>query len=129
MIFIWGWLASAAELSGLWMIGGKKKFGFLVSIVGNLIWIVVALLGLPATGLLLVVIPAMFINVRNFIRWKLQEVEVKEDCGSCTHRICYDRHAVMCTIWTDKYHIERVPHKIKCRYYEEREKQNVEEKI
>ncbi len=73
MIFIWGWLASAAELLGLWMVGNKIKFGFLISIIGNIIWVVVALLGLPATGLLLVVVPAIFINVRNFIRWKKQE--------------------------------------------------------
>ncbi len=120
MLFIWSWLASAAELTGLWMIGSKRKFGFLVSIIGNLIWVAVALLRLPATGLLLVVIPAMFINIRNFIRWKSQEVGVKEDCSSCDHRICYDFHTVKCTIWTDKYNIQRVPHNIKCQHYKYR---------
>jgi len=123
LVFIWSWLASAAELSGLWMIGSKKKFGFLVSIIGNLIWVVVALLGLPATGLLLVVIPAMFINVRNFIRWRGGEkrTSVEENCSSCTYRICYDRHTVMCTIWIDKYNIQRVPHNIKCQHYKKKE--------
>ncbi len=78
MVFIWSWLASAAELTGLWMVGNKKKYGFLVSIIGNLIWVAVALLGLPATGLLLVVIPAIVINIRNFFKWKKEEKNKEE---------------------------------------------------
>lgn len=133
MIFIWGWLASAAELLGLWMIGGKKKFGFLVSVIGNLIWIAVALLGLPATGLLLVVIPAMFINVRNFIRWEKQEKKtVEENCITCKHRLSYVyQKTIRCDIWTDKgedgaigelrqYNMRstKIPYKIRCQHYE-----------
>ncbi len=118
MPFIWGWLASAVELSGMWMIGNKKRFGFLVSIIGNAVWIAVVLLGLPATGLLLVVVPALIINIRNFLRWKSQEVGVKEDCSSCDHRVYYDGDTVVCSIWADKYRIQRVPHNIKCKHYE-----------
>ncbi len=121
MVFIWSWLASAAELTGLWMIGNKKKFGFLISIIGNAIWIAVVLLGLPATGLLLVVVPALIINVRNFFKWKLQDDEI-EDCSSCGHRVYYDGDTIKCTIWADKYRIQNVPHDIRCKHYEHRYK-------
>ncbi len=123
MIFIWGWLASAAELLGLWMIGNKIKFGFLISIIGNLIWVAVAVLGLPATGLLLVVIPAMFINIRNFIRWRKQEEKTREEnCITCKHRLSYVYNTIRCDIWTEWYITTnihtRIPYKLRCQHYE-----------
>lgn len=123
MIFIWGWLASAVELLGMWLVGSKMKSGFLLNVMGSLIWIGVVLLELPTTGLLLVVIPALIINIRNFLRWKAQEIEVEGDCSSCDHRAYYDGDTVVCPIWADKYRIQRVPHNIKCKHYETRPQQ------
>ncbi len=69
------WFAGACELVGLTIIGYKNKWGFIINMLGGLAWIAVAVFELPATGLLLVVIPALFINTRNFLRWRKQEKE------------------------------------------------------
>ena len=62
------WIAGLFELSGSWTIGNKKKIGFLLNIIGCSCWIIVAFKS-KVYGLLLVVIPAIVINIRNFIKW------------------------------------------------------------
>lgn len=64
MDFIAGFL----ELLGLIFIGQKIKFGFISNFAGCLIWIYVAIT-YGVYGLLLVVIPALFINLYNFWLW------------------------------------------------------------
>jgi nicotinamide riboside transporter PnuC len=73
MLGLISWVASALELWGVWAIGSKNKWGFILNMLGSLLWVAVAVFGLPATGLLLVVVPAVFINIRNFLKWKKQE--------------------------------------------------------
>ena len=63
------WLAGLFELFGLYILGNKKTFGFILNICGNIIWIVVAF-KMQIYGLLLVVVPAIFINIRNYKKWK-----------------------------------------------------------
>ena len=62
------WIAGAFELSGSYTVGNKKKIGFILNLVGCLIWIIVAFTS-GVYGLLLVVVPALFVNIRNFIKW------------------------------------------------------------
>ena len=62
------WIAAAFELSGDWLVGDKKKIGFILKLVSCTCWIVAAL-SYEMYGLLLVVVPALFINTRNFIKW------------------------------------------------------------
>lgn len=70
MLSLVSWIAAATELFGIWVVGNKNKWGFIINIVAGLMWIAVAVFNLPAQGLLLVVVPALFINTRNFIRWR-----------------------------------------------------------
>jgi len=63
------YIAGFFELLGLWYVGNKSKYGFIISIIGNLVWVIYVILNNHTYGLLLVVIPAMFINVRNFFKW------------------------------------------------------------
>jgi len=63
------YLAGLLELVGLVIIGNKSRLGFLVNMLGNLLWTFVAI-RTHLYGLLLVVIPAFFINLRNFIKWR-----------------------------------------------------------
>ena len=63
------WIAAGFELSGNWIVGNKKKFGFLLLIICNVLWVVVAI-KMKVYGLLLVVVPAFGINVRNFLKWR-----------------------------------------------------------
>ncbi len=73
MLSLVSWFAGACELTGLWVIGFKNKWGFILNMIGGVAWIAVAVFGLPATGLLLVVIPALILNTRNFFKWRRQE--------------------------------------------------------
>ena len=62
------WIAGILELSGDWTIGNKKKFGFILKFLCNLAWIYVALTT-KVYGLLIVVVPAVFVNIRNYTKW------------------------------------------------------------
>lgn len=62
------WIAGFLELIGGWLIGDKKKVGFVVNIIGCIMWTCVAI-NTKIYGLLLVVIPAIVINFRNYRKW------------------------------------------------------------
>jgi nicotinamide riboside transporter PnuC len=61
-------VAGGLELLGLWLVGSRKPIGFILNCIACIIWVYVAISS-GVYGLLLVVIPAIFINVRNFIKW------------------------------------------------------------
>ena len=63
------WIAGFLELLGSWLVGSKKWFGFLCNLFGCAVWIYVAIAS-EVYGLLVVVIPAIFINIRNIIKWR-----------------------------------------------------------
>ena len=62
------WIAAILELFGNWTIGNKKRYAFLLFLACNFAWIYVAITR-HVYGLLIVVVPAIFINVRNFSKW------------------------------------------------------------
>ena len=62
------WIAGILELSGKWLIGDKKRVGFVISLLACIVWTFVAI-STQIYGLLLVVVPAMVVNVRNFRKW------------------------------------------------------------
>ncbi len=62
------WVAGAFELLGLFMLSHKKVAGFLVSMLGCSLWVVVAFLT-GVYGLLFVCIPGVYFNIQNFKRW------------------------------------------------------------
>lgn len=64
-----GWVAAVLELAGKWLVGNECRWGFVASSLGALVWITVALRVPEARGLLLVCLPAIIINVRNFVKW------------------------------------------------------------
>jgi len=63
------WIAGILELCGLYIVGNKNKIGFLVNIVCGLCWISYVIFSMSTYGFLIVVIPALVINTRNFIKW------------------------------------------------------------
>ena len=65
-------LAGIVELIGLWVVGNKNRISFILFIVCNLLWIYVAF-SKHIYGLLIVSIPALLINTRNFIKWGKDE--------------------------------------------------------
>ena len=68
------WIAAIFELLGSWLIGSKRKIGFICFLMCNFLWIAYILVSGTTYGLLLVVIPSIGINIRNFIKWS------KGDC-------------------------------------------------
>lgn len=62
-------VAGGFELAASYAIGDKKRIGFLLNFVGNAAWIYVALT-MKVYGILLVVLPAMVLNIRNFLKWR-----------------------------------------------------------
>ncbi len=73
---IFDWIAAVLELMGVWKIGNKDKSGFIIAGLCNITWMVVALTTTPKLyGLLSVVIILLFINIRNYIKWKKEEAK------------------------------------------------------
>ena len=70
------WIAGILELVGIWKVGSKRKAGFLLFILAEALWTYVAFKH-RLYGLLLVVWPAFFINVRNYYKWKREESYAK----------------------------------------------------
>ena len=66
-------LAGILELIGIWKVGDKKKIAFVFYTFANLIWIYVAFHA-HVYGLLLVVIPAIVMNIRNWLKWSREEI-------------------------------------------------------
>ena len=62
-------VAGGVELTASYVIGNRKRYGFLLNIVGNLAWMYVAVTA-KVYGLLLVVVPALVLNVRNYWKWR-----------------------------------------------------------
>lgn len=68
------WIANIFELTGTFVVGNKKKIGFLFNIVGNCLWIYVGIKYFKTVGGLLIVSPIAFvINIRNYRKWKKEE--------------------------------------------------------
>jgi hypothetical protein len=62
------WLAGIFELCGSWLVGSKNRWGFVANFIGCCLWVWVAF-DYRLYGLLLIVIPALGFNIRNFIKW------------------------------------------------------------
>jgi len=67
------WIASFFELIGTWIVGNKNKNGYLFTLAGLICWILYVFITKQTYGLLLVVIPALFITIRNYLKWNKEE--------------------------------------------------------
>ncbi len=77
MIVLIDILAAATGLTGLWLIGDRKKSGFLWGIVSDVLWITVGVLAfLP--GLIVCCVILLFVNTRNYRKWLKDEKEHKD---------------------------------------------------
>ncbi len=62
-------IAGALELAGKYVTGKKNKYGWLLSTAAGLFWIIYVLTQGHSYGLLVVTIPALFINIYNYRKW------------------------------------------------------------
>ena len=64
-------MAGIFELGGAWFVGNKSRWGFVFNFVGCCLCIWVAF-HTKVYGLLVIVVPALGVNVRNFVKWSVQ---------------------------------------------------------
>lgn len=66
------WIAAVFYFIGVFLLGEKRKEGFLCYAVENILWVVVAL-RLHLHGLLLVTGVGCVLQIRNYLKWRRQE--------------------------------------------------------
>ena len=66
------WIAAVIALLGVYIIGRKNKYGFLICMVSGAIWCIVAVLT-GVYGLLLEVLPLFAMNLFNFNKWRKED--------------------------------------------------------
>jgi len=62
-------IAGGMELEAKWIVGNKNRYGFIIHLVSGLLWTYIAF-STKIYGLLIITIPAIVINIRNFLKWK-----------------------------------------------------------
>ena len=63
------WLATLAGLTGVYLLGSKNRFGFLVMMIASVSWFVVGLL-IGSWALSLGSVVFFSLHVRGWIRWQ-----------------------------------------------------------
>lgn len=63
------WIAAGFELTGSYTVGNKKRIGFLLLAVGDVVWISVGLMA-GLYGLVTIAALALVLNVRNWRKWR-----------------------------------------------------------
>jgi len=67
------WVAGILELTALYIVGCKNRFGFILNVCCGICWIIYVVMSKGSYGLLIVVVPALFINCINFLKWSKDE--------------------------------------------------------
>jgi len=62
------WIAAILTLAGVYIIGCKNRWGFIICIFSGIVWCVVAIEA-KLYGIILGYAPLIVINVINFIKW------------------------------------------------------------
>lgn len=74
------WVAGFIELGATYLIGNKKRVGFVLHTFACILWIVVSF-RTGVHGLLVLMVPSIVVNTRNWIKWWLEEKNEKLDGG------------------------------------------------
>lgn len=70
--------AGIFELLGSWIVGNKNKYGFVCWMICGILWMIVSFKS-GIYGLLIVVVPSFFLNIRNFLKWsKFHNMDLKK---------------------------------------------------
>lgn len=73
MVLILSILAMLSSLGGNILIMFKKKSGWIVWILGNLLWILINFLGTLNVPMVIMYLVYIIINIMGFIEWKRKE--------------------------------------------------------
>ncbi len=61
-------LAMFITFTGIYLIGNKKRYGFIIALIGNLIWVILGF-WIQSVGLIFANIVIILIYIRNYIKW------------------------------------------------------------
>jgi len=67
-IIIISLLAATSEIYGLYLVGNKNKFGFILNIICCLLWIITSIIS-KVYGLSISAGVMLFLNIRNYKKW------------------------------------------------------------
>ena len=71
------WVAGFVEILAKIVIGQKSKWGWIIGIFSGAMWTIIAL-QTQLYGLLIITIPAFFINMCNFYKWNKSKNKEKK---------------------------------------------------
>lgn len=66
------WIAAVFEIAGFWLIGNKKRSGFVSCMICSILWTGVALQS-NLYGLFVIAILCFVLHVRGYLKWKPKE--------------------------------------------------------
>jgi nicotinamide riboside transporter PnuC len=66
------WIAAVFEIVGFWMIGNKRRSGFISCMMCSILWTGVAIQS-ELYGLLVIAILCFILHVRGYLKWKHRE--------------------------------------------------------
>lgn len=67
------WLAMSLSLLAVWMLGNKNKFGFLVFVAANALWVMLGLTLIHSYGIVVGNLFFLVSNARGFANWWREE--------------------------------------------------------
>lgn len=65
-----GWIATAVLLYGSWLVGERRKVGFLCQLTGNAMWAYVGFTRGPQVDLIVVSLAFVALYLRNYFVWR-----------------------------------------------------------
>ena len=68
-----GWIGNALIVFGAWQIGHKRRWGFLLTIVGGLCWVLVGI-QLSRPDMVAIELIMGLVAFRNFLKWRKRGV-------------------------------------------------------
>lgn len=86
-------LATAMTFLGIWLLGNKRRSGFILTSSGNVLWLVIGLM-IQSSGLLIANLGLVLLNARGYWKWRQEmlgmedevwnRIAVKRDTGDAT---------------------------------------------
>lgn len=69
---LWSWLLAFLGITGLWFVGNKSKWGWIIGISVQSLWIAYAIVT-HQYGFILSALAYAGVNLRNLIKWRKDE--------------------------------------------------------
>ena len=67
------WIAAVFELSGIYLLGVKRRIGFILNMIAGSMWITYSFMSGSAYGLVMICGVALILNTKGFIKWGTRE--------------------------------------------------------